>query len=481
MIQVFTPLRRGLVLGLLLLLQLNVQAAKQPNIVFLLADDQRSDVLGCYGNEDIQTPTIDRLAEKGLLFNNSFCEVPICAATRASLVTGLSQRTHGYNFGEKPVVEQQMSNSYPALLKQAGYRVGFAGKYGFKHAGPKPQKLFDFFKTIGRDPYLKKMPDGSLRHETDLCADAAIEFIKSNKAGQPFCMSVSFNASHAEDKDHRPGFHFQWPESTDGMYEDLDLTSGPRLGDRKHFKAMPEFLQEEVGLSRTRYFWRWDTPEKYQTNMRAYYRMITGIDFAIARIVEALEAEGLTDNTIIVYTADNGLLLGDRGTAGKWNHYEQSLRVPLVIYDPRLPESVRGTKVDGLVTNLDIAPTFLELAGARIPRSYQGQSLLPWFNGQAVTNWRDSIFTEHAFYAYDNWYGVRSERYKLASYYTVEDAPYYCLYDLQKDPDELTNLAKNPEYASLLSQMKKRLAKYLDDYPEDQRPKKFNDPSQSKF
>jgi arylsulfatase A-like enzyme len=448
-------------IALLGLVQVASVAFGKPNIIFFLADDQRNDVLGCYGNELIQTPTIDKLAAEGVRFENVFCEVPICAASRSTLFTGLSQRTHGYNFNEPPVSAEHMATSYPMVLKAAGYRVGFAGKYGMEFAKPGLKTEFDFFKEIGRNPYLKKMPDGSLRHETDLCADAAIEFIESNPADTPFCMSVSFNASHAEDNDRRPGFHFQWPESADGLYEDVELPA-PNLGDENYFKAMPPFLQDVKELSRERFFWRWDTPEKYQVNMRAYYRMITGIDNAIERVLETLKAQGLDQNTIIVYSADNGYLMGDRGTAGKWNHYEQSLRIPLIIYDPTLPKPQRGRVVTELVNNMDMAPTFVDMAAAEIPSIYQGRSLAPLVRGEAVDSWREDTFCEHMFFRYNNWHGVRGKRYKYALYY---DDAYECLYDLEKDPTELVNLATNPEYASIRKQLAKRLDSYLAEYP----------------
>ena len=452
-------MNKGL-LVLAFLLQLVWCAAGKPNIIFFLADDQRDDVLGCYGNELIQTPTIDKLAADGVRFENSFCQVPICAGSRATLFTGLSQRTHGYNFGEPKVPAKYMATSYPMVLKNNGYRIGFGGKYGMAFAKPGMEKKFDFFKSIGRNPYLKKMPDGSLRHETDLCADAAIEFIKGNPKDTPFCMSVSFNASHAEDGDHRPGFHFQWPESADGLYDDLEIPE-PNLSDEKYFKAMPPFLRDEKGLSRERFYWRWDTPEKYQTNMRAYYRMATGIDNAIARVLDVLKKQGFDGNTIIVYSADNGFMMGDRGTAGKWNHYEQSLRIPLVIYDPRLPEGRRGRLVAKLVNNVDLAPTFVDMAGVEIPGVYQGRSLMPLVRGEAV-DWREDTFCEHQFKRYNNWHGVRSERFKYAVYY---DDAYECLYDLEKDPTELVNLAANPEYAAIKQKLAGRLDRYLADYP----------------
>ena len=170
--------------------------------------------------------------------------MPICSGSRAAIFSGLSQRTHGYNLGEPPVPVEYIATSYPIVLKAAGYRIGFAGKYGMEFSRPGMKNQFYFFKSIDRNPYLKKMPDGSLRHETELCGDAAIEFIQSNPDGVPFCLSISFNASHAEGNDHRPGFHFQWPRSTDGMYEDIEIPA-PRLDDNKYFTAMPLFLQDD--------------------------------------------------------------------------------------------------------------------------------------------------------------------------------------------------------------------------------------------
>jgi len=381
--------------------------------------------------------------------------------------SGLSQRTHGYNFGEPAVPAKYIATSYPVMLKAAGYRIGFAGKYGMSFASPGMTKEFDFFKPIDRNPYLKRMPDGSLRHETELCGDAAIEFIQSNPPGTPFCLSISFNASHAEDSDHRPGFHFQWPKSTDGMYEDVEIPA-PRLGDEKYFTAMPPFLQDITQLNRERFYWRWDTPEKYQINMRAYFRMVTGIDNTIARVLEALRESGMEKNTIIVYTADNGYLMGDRGTAGKWNHYEQSLRVPLIVYDPSLPQPQRGRVVTEPVSNIDLAPTFVQWAGIEPPELYQGRSLLPLVNGEKKNEWRDAVFCEHRFYMFPNWHGVRGEKYKFAVYYEEPDGPYECLYDLENDPDEFTNLAANPEYAAVLGMMRKRLEAYLQKLPEPQ-------------
>ena len=446
----------------------HAHAAPRKNIVFILADDQRRDVLGCYGNTQIQTPTLDNLAARGVRFDNFFCQSPICNASRASLITGLTQRTHGTNFSAPPVAARYISTSYPARLKANGYRTGFTGKYGFSFSRNDKAEQFDFYKPYGRTPYLKTMPDGSLRHETDLCADAALEFIDTNPANQPFCLSISFNASHAEDKDRRPGFHFQWPQSADGLYEDVAVPP-PKLSDPKYFAALPPFLQDENGLSRQRYFWRWDTPQKYQTNMRAYWRMATGIDNAVARVLRELAKTGLDKNTVIVYSADNGMMLGDRGLAGKWNHYDQALAIPFIVYDPTLPLEKRGSVVTELGTLLDVAPSICQWAGLTPPTVYQGRSLVGLIEDKAATNWRQDFFCEHEFLQYPDWVGVRSKRYKYAVYTDQPGGPFESLYDLQTDPTEFTNLAHETSYAKIKLQMAARLKAYLLAYPQAQR------------
>ena len=434
----------------------------RPNIIFFLTDDQRHDTLGCAGHPMVKTPAIDRLAAEGVLFRNSFCQVPICAANRSSLLTGLTQRTHGFNLGTPPVPVRYAASSYPALLRKAGYRTGFAGKFGMSFArGAK--KLFDSQKLIGRNPCLKKQSDGSLRHETLLCGDEAIRFIESTPAGMPFCMSVSFNASHAEDSDRRPGFHFQWARPTNGLYEKL-TPAPPRLAGRRFLEAAPEFLRTKGGLSVARFKWRWDTPEKYRVNMRAYFRMLSGIDMTIARVLDVLKKKGLDRNTVVIYSADNGYMMGDRSMAGKWNHYEQSLRVPLVIFDPRVPAGQQGRKLGQLVSSIDIAPTILGYAGVKAPGIYQGRSLVRLVNGHEVTDWRKDVYCEHHFRVYPNWQAVRGHRYKYAVYY--ENGPYECLYDLQEDPRELVNLVSEAGHRQVLESLRGRLKDYQKRFPQ---------------
>ena len=369
------------------------KAADQPNIIFFLSDDHRWDRLGCAGHPFLKTPTLDRLAKEGVRFSNMFVTTSICAASRATLLTGLYERTHQFTFGTPPIAGKFSQASYPAVLRGAGYRTGFIGKFGVKVAQVDREAMFDSFQPIGRNPYLKKQPDGSLRHESELAGDRAIEFINQYKGSTPFCLSVSFNAAHAEDGDKRPGIgHFPWPKAVDGLYGDIPIKA-PRLSDPKIFESHPQFMKDS--MNRIRFFWRWDTPEKYATNLRAYYRMITGIDNVINRVIQHLEKAGVADNTIIIFSGDNGYYEGQRGFAGKWSHYEESLRVPLIIYDPRNAKKQRGKVAGQMALNTDIAPTILSYAGAKVPVHYQGHNQQPIVNGNSPNDWRKDTFCEH--------------------------------------------------------------------------------------
>lgn len=430
---------------------------ERPNVLFFLIDDQRNDTLGCAGHPIVKTPNVDRLAEQGVRFENAFVTTAICAASRASIFTSLHERTHGYTFGKPPVADKYLSNGYPALFKKAGYRTGFVGKYGIN---PKQTQYFDAYEEIRGSPYHHEQPDGSTRHETELSGDFAVDFIEESDG--PFCLSVSFNASHADDGNHVPGVgHFPWPKAVDGMYEDVEIAN-PRLGDPSVRERLPEFFGES-SMNRQRWYWRWDTPEKYDTNIRAYYRMLSGIDNTIGRVVRALEAKGIADDTIIVYMGDNGYMMGDRGMAGKWNHFEQSLRVPMIIYDPRVKQKKAFRTESEVVLNIDLAPTFLEAAGIEAPTHYQGRSLLSMVKGKKARNWRDDFFCEHLMERAEipKYEGVRGERYVYARYFEHD---YEFLHDLKADPDQLVNYANNPEYSRVLAKMQARCDELRDEY-----------------
>ena len=428
-------------------------AAEKPNIVFFFTDDQTISTLGCYGNPVVKTPNINALAARGTRFQQAFVSHPICWASRTSILTGMTARSYRAPGNGDRARKDAVSVLYSDILRENNYRTGYFGKWHFS-ARPYNQKShFDEFEAIGRNPFFKKLPDGTLRHETDLIVDKGIDFLKRQSNDKPFALNMWFNACHAEDGDRRPGIgHFAWPQSANGLYEDTYI-GPPRLADPAIFEKLPDFLQ--TSITRERFFWRWNTPEKYQTNMRAYYRMVTGIDNAIGRFLKALDEAGLADNTIVVYSADNGYHMANRGLSGKWSHFEESIQVPMIIADPRVPKPKQGKVTTLPALNIDLPATFLDWAGVKSPEYFDGRSLKPIVEGKAPSDWRTDTFHEH--FAVRNripaYEGIRTATHKYVRYI---DHDTEFLHDLKNDPDELVNLAKDPKHAKILEQLRKR-------------------------
>jgi arylsulfatase A-like enzyme len=366
-------------------------AAQKPNIIFILTDDHRWDALGYAGNKIIRTPEMDRLAREGVYFRHAFVTTPISAASRASILTGMYERTHGYTFEQGPLKEPYMRLSYPVILSQNGYHTGFFGKLGVTYAGA--EKLFSsadiydrntaspdrrgyYFKTIGRDTV----------HLTRYTGHQAIEFIRNAPADKPFCLSLSFSAPHAHDNAPE---QYIWQPKSDSLYGNITI-SPPVLGEEKYFMMLPKEVRE--GYNRLRWTWRFDTPEKYQHSLKGYYRMISEVDDEIGLIRKALEEKGIAGNTVIIFTGDNGYYLGERQLADKWLMHDNSLAVPMIIYDPR---SGRHRDIYDMVLNIDIAPTIMDIAGVSPPAAYQGISLLPYVRSEKVSRVRQEVLFEH--------------------------------------------------------------------------------------
>lgn len=426
----------------------------RPDLLLVVSDDHRYDALSCAGHPVVQTPTIDSLANRGVRFQNAFVTTSICAASRATIFTGLTERSHGYTFGTPPLDPAWVKHSYPAVLRSAGYRTGFVGKFGVEIEGEPSAELFESFVPLGRSPYLKSTASGP-RHVTDLIGDRAIEFIDSTPSDQPFCLSISFNAAHAEDGDKAN--QFPPPPSESSLYSDQSMDL-PRLVES--FPALPEFLRRS--MNRDRWYWRWDTPEKYQRNVRNYYRLITGMDRNLGRVVDAIERSGRGPRTVIIFLGDNGYYKGDRGLAGKWSHFSESLRIPMVIFDPTSNSSRASSISDALVLNLDVAPTLLDYAGIDPPQHYQGKSLRKLVQSREPHWPRTSFTCEHLMNhpSIPKWQGMYSSRYTYANYFE-QQPPFEFLHDRQVDPDEVINFADDPKYAELLTELRSQTVQQL--------------------
>jgi arylsulfatase A-like enzyme/ankyrin repeat protein len=425
--------------------------ALRPNILFILTDDQRQDSLSCYGNPVIRTPVLDFLAGMGTRFENAFVTTPAGGASRASIFTGVTEATHGYTTGrDDGISPPHMSQSYPALLKANGYKTGFTGKLGVQLADQAAllATCFDVFKPYSR-PFTSMQSDGRRRHVDELVEWEALRMMEQMRDG-PFCISVSFASTHADDGSRAVGSgQFPYPAEVDNLYTDTVFPE-PKNVESDYLKTLPAFLSGSDGsLNRYHYLSRWETPAKYQENMRAYARMTSAVDRIIGRMLLKLDALGLAKNTVVIYAADNGTFMGNRGMGGKWSHFDEAMRVPLIIFDPRVKSPRVATE---MVLNLDLPATMLAIGGIRAPAHYQGGNLLPLLTGQGAAL-RDSFFCEHRMNTprIAKWQGTRGQRYVYANYY---EKNYEFLHDMQYDPGQVANLAENPKYREVLRRMR---------------------------
>lgn len=434
---------------------------RRPNIIFLLTDDQRWDTLGIV-NPHIQTPHMDQLARDGVMFENAFVTTAICMTSRASIFLGQYARRHGINDFGTDFTPEQLANTYPLQLKSAGYRIGFIGKYGV--GSNLPEDEYDYWRGVpGQPTYETTDETGEPVHCTRLFGNQAIDFMQNASPEQPFCLSISFKAPHVQDGDPR---QFIPDPAYDDMYRDVTIPK-PETATESHRQRLPEFLKSEKAMMRVRWRLRFENSELYQKSLKNHHRLIYGVDEVLGRIRTELEERGLADDTVIALLGDNGFFLGEYGFAGKWLGYEPSIRVPLVIYDPRLPKSQRGQVRSEMALNIDMAPTFLEYAGLTPPAGTQGKSLLPLVRGESI-DWRRDFLYEHTFRVPEAArervgyipasIGVRTERFKYLRYFE-QDPVYEQLFDLQADPHEEHNLVDSEAHQEVLERLRKRCEK----------------------
>jgi arylsulfatase A-like enzyme len=495
-------------------------AADRPNILFIFTDDHAPHAIGAYDGwlKGVNpTPNIDKLAAEGMVFQNSFCTNSICGPSRAVIQTGKHSHLNGFmKNGNKFDGDQQ---TFPKLLQKVGYSTAMLGKW---HLGTDPQG-FDHWKVLpGQGDYYNpafKGPEGREVIEgycTDIVTDMAIDWLKENAGGEkPFMLMCQHKAPH---RTWMPALRHL------NLYDDVEIPEPATLFDDYADNASPARFHEmgidghlnlvadcfgpelanwnPTGKSMDRSGIRnkqkmtseqlsaWDAafePKnnelrklkltgkalvrwKYHRYIRNYLRCIKGVDESVGRMVSFLKENGLEDNTIVIYSSDQGFYLGDHGWFDKRWMYEESLKMPLIVKWPGVTKA--GTVNRHLVQNLDYAETFLDVAGAPIPDDMQGRSLTPLLKGGAPADWRKSIY--YHYYEYPSVHmvaghnGIRTDRYKLIRFYQFDEWEFY---DLEKDPDELQNEYNNPDYADVIRTLTNEL---------EQLRRKYNDNSDMK-
>ena len=433
---------------------------KRPNIIFLLADDQCTYSVGCYGNKDVKTPQMDRLGNDGVIFDNHYDTTSICMASRANIMTGMYEYKTGTNFSHGNMKPQTWAKSYPILLREAGYLTAFAGKFGFEVEGYGFQ-CGEFFDIWGGGPgqteyqtarnksmakYAKEYPHSTLSYGA-FGQDVIKQAVQEDKS---FCLSISFKAPHR-------------PVTPDPKFNDVyagkTFTKPDNYG-RKYADHLAE--QSKQGRQYKR-FSEWGYDSNYDGVMAKYYQQIYAIDVALGMIRNELEKQGVADNTVIIYTSDNGFICGSHGYGSKVLPMEESSRVPLMIYDPRSKTSGKKLRCQALTGNIDFAPTILELGGVSLPSDMDGKSVLPLVKEpsgdirehMAFMNVWGTVPTQSLTALEKNW------KYTFWYYGGDGMTPTEELFDTANDPLELKNLANDPAYSSDLERMRKAYDKEL--------------------
>lgn len=440
--------------------------SQQPNILFILTDDHAVRGLSCYGGELMETPNLDRISDEGMRFDNCFVTNSLCAPSRASMLTGKYSHEHGVTeniFGDKePFDNSQMT--FPKRLQEEGYTTLQVGKW---HLESDPTG-FDYWKRLpnqGRynDPlFLEKTEDGNepkrIREEgyvTDIITRDTIETIEQHRDDGPFCMLSWHKAPHRgwipdeEHEDLLSGAPLPPPAT---FNDDYFSRASPATHARMSIENMPDWEDEQPDDLSEMERRHWN----YQRYMKDYLRTVAAFDQEIGRLLDYLDEAGLTEDTLVVYATDNGMFIGEHGYYDKRFMYEESIRIPLLMrYPPMIEE---GTTEERVVRNIDFAPTFLDLAGADIPDGVQGRSLRPLLEGREQADWDEPLYYHYYEYPGPHYvrphYGIRTERYKLIYYYTVEE---WELFDLQRDPHELQNVMSTPRYSDVTQRLKAQL------------------------
>ena len=439
----------------------------RPNILYIMTDDHAAHMVSNYGSRIASTPNLDRIGNEGLRFVNAFCTNSLCAPSRATLLTGKyshknAQRTNRDTFDGS-------QQTFPRLLQQSGYQTAIIGKW---HLKSEPTG-FDYWNILPgqgdyHDPVLVEMGEEKKHtgYVTDIITDLAINWIQSRDRQRPFALLLHHKAPHAG-----------WipDEKHIGMFEGEEIAEPDTFDDDFMSRAKP--LQKAGNLiwpDLRNAFLRWPTLGKsvpqglnreeerkavYQLYVKDYMRVVASVDDNVGRMLDFLEESGLSEDTMVIYTTDNGMFVGDHGMFDKRWMYEEALRIPLMVCYPR---AIRpGIVTEHFALNVDYAPTILDYAGVDIPADIQGRSLRPILEGADPPDWRTSFY--YHYYEFSGQqnvpmhYGLRNQRYKLIHYYGEADT--WELVDLQEDPREYKNVYNDPAYADIVAKMKAELSR----------------------
>jgi len=416
-------------------------ASHEPlNILLLYADDWTLKVLGAL-NPQVKTPNIDQIAQRGLLFTHNCVTTSVCWISRATLATGVYATIHKHLKPQSPSLMDDAvgvpwdETLYP-LVHQHGYYTGLVGKW---HAPMTRYMMqaFDYLKMYYGQHWMER--DGQVRHVTDCNNEDALDFLQNRPRDKKFMLTVSFYATHALDYKYPP---YQ-PQNTSMAWYQNDSITRPVSATEEDWKRLPSFLSNQ-NEARKRCINRFENATSYQRHIKDLYRMATEVDEVVGNILQELDRQGVTNETLIIFTTDNGNLHGEHGLAEKWYPWEESIRVPLVIQDPRMPKEKHGQRNNDFTLSIDLAPTILKAANIPVPSFMQGRDMSELYRSPSSPAWRQDFF-----YEWNNGFANDSKDHSyrksyLPAVFALVGKEYKYFYWPAWDTEQLFHVAEDP-------------------------------------